>query len=264
MSVDEVLANVAFGDDPGRWPLPAASSARELWLRAVAAGGQGRYASARADLARLCRTRGGAEPQASLVSLAHSTWASFLRQLGGHTEARSWDGRAVVLGRLDPEATADALIGLAADALGVGRLAASSTALQRAGDVARGTPRLRVRQAWVSAELAMVRGEGPPAVDHAERAVAHARDFGSARHAVKSSLVLAAARCSCGDLDTARSVADTALEETDRLGMIPLRWALASLLVDIGSARHSPEEMVRLRDDCAITVRQRGGLWSVR
>ena len=39
--------------DPGRWPLPDAVSPTELWLRAVAAGGQGRYASARADLAAL-------------------------------------------------------------------------------------------------------------------------------------------------------------------------------------------------------------------
>ena len=47
------LTAAAFGGDPGRWPLPAASSPDELWLRAVAAGGQGRYSSARADLAAL-------------------------------------------------------------------------------------------------------------------------------------------------------------------------------------------------------------------
>ncbi|MFZ0833086.1 MAG: hypothetical protein WAM92_08390, partial [Mycobacterium sp.] len=41
---DAALAAAAFGDDPGRWPLPAATTPRELWLRAVAAGGQGRYA----------------------------------------------------------------------------------------------------------------------------------------------------------------------------------------------------------------------------
>ena len=45
-----VLANAAFGDDPGRWPLPPASTPHELWLRAVVAGGQGRYGSAMADL----------------------------------------------------------------------------------------------------------------------------------------------------------------------------------------------------------------------
>ncbi|MEO3760744.1 hypothetical protein ABGB19_20980 [Mycobacterium sp. B14F4] len=260
MSVERVLANAAFGDDPGRWPLPAATSPREQWLRAVVAGGQGRYAGARADLALLNRSR-DAGP---LASLAHSTRASFLRQLGRHTEARSWDGRAIALAGQDPEATADALIGLAADALGVGRFAASASALQRCAGVVTGMPRARVREAWVSAELAMAGGRGAAAVHHAERAVAHSHEFGSARHRMKSSVVLAAARCSAGDLDGARAVADTALAETERYGMIPLRWALACLLVDIGSARYSPQEMVRTREDCAITVRQRGGEWSVR
>lgn len=261
MALETVLANAAFGDDPGRWPLPAASSPYGLWLRAVAAGGQGRYASARADLAQLCRTQ-AAGP---VVSLAHSTRASFLRQLGRHAEARPWDGRAFALAGADVEARADALIGLAADALGVGRFATSATALDRAANlVTESLPRLRVRLDWVAAELAMARGQGVAAVRHAERAVAHADAFGSARHMVKSSVVLAAARCSAGDLDTARTVADTALEQTRRLGMIPLRWALACLLTDIGSARHSAQEMIAIRDDCADTVRRRGGAWSVR
>lgn len=260
MSVEKVLANAAFGDDPGRWPLPAASSARGLWLRAVAAGGQGRYASARADLERLGRRTDAG----SLASLALSTRASFLRQLGGHIEARSWDGRAIALAGQDAEATADALIGLAADALGVGRFAASAVALRRSADLAAHMPRLRVRQAWVSAELAMAGGSGVAAVDHAEQAVAHAQQYGSVRHALKSDVVLAAARCSAGDIDAARTVADAALEETGRLGMIPLRWALACLLVDIGSARYSTPDLAQIRDDCAVTVRQRGGVWTVR
>ncbi|MFY9335224.1 MAG: hypothetical protein WAO90_04385, partial [Mycobacterium sp.] len=41
------LAAVAFGAEPGRWPLPPATDPDQLWLRAVAAGGQGRYAIAR-------------------------------------------------------------------------------------------------------------------------------------------------------------------------------------------------------------------------
>jgi hypothetical protein len=114
------LAATAFGDQPGRWPLPSARTPRQLWLRAVGAGGQGRYGSARDDLARLLR---GA-PADVLASLAHSTQASFLRQLGWHRLARGRDGRALALAGADPEAVADALIGLAADALGLGRLAA--------------------------------------------------------------------------------------------------------------------------------------------
>ena len=69
-----------------------------------------------------------------VVSLAHSTRASFLRQLGWHARARGWDGRASALAGADLEAHADALIGLAADALGVGRFAASAAALHRAAD----------------------------------------------------------------------------------------------------------------------------------
>lgn len=256
-----VLADAAFGDDPGRWPLPAAVTPHELWLRAVAAGGQGRYASARADLARLRRSR----PGGPLASLAHSTNASFLRQLGWHTHARGWDGRALALAGVDAEAGADALIGLAADALGVGRFAASQRALQRAADrmVDAAAPRLPVRLAWVSAELAMARGEGADAVRHAEQAVEAAAALGSARHAVKSDVVRAAALCSAGDLDGARRVADAALAETDRLGMIPLRWALACLLADIGSATCSSDRMVAIRDESADTVRSRGGVWPV-
>src|ERR1700758_2991032 len=130
--VDRELAAAAFGDRPGSWPLPTAATPQQLWLRAVAAGGQGRYGSAYRDLAEARRTG----PTARWVSLAHSTQASFLRQLGWHALARGWDGRAVALAGEDPEARADALIGLAADALGVGRFAAAATLLARADAVA--------------------------------------------------------------------------------------------------------------------------------
>ena len=140
--MSNVLADVAFGDNPQCWPLPQAATPHELWLRAVAAGGQGRYGSAVADLDGVCRVRRGGP----LVSLAHSTRASFLRQLGRHDRARRWDGRAMALAGADPEASADALIGLAADALGVGRFAASAAALRRAGDLVTGS-RLPVRLA---------------------------------------------------------------------------------------------------------------------
>ncbi|MGA7133171.1 MAG: hypothetical protein WBZ15_12680, partial [Mycobacterium sp.] len=93
LSIEPDLTAAAFGDQPGRWPLPAATTPRELWLRAVAGGGQGRYGSARSDLATLLR---GA-PSGRLASLAHSAQASFLRQLGWHSLARGWDGRALAL-----------------------------------------------------------------------------------------------------------------------------------------------------------------------
>jgi len=260
--MSSVLSNAAFGDDPQRWPLPAATTPHELWLRAVVAGGQGRYGSALTDLARLVRL----QRRGSVVSLAHSTRASFFRQLGRHADARRWDGRALACAGSDVEASADAFVGLAADALGVGRFAASARALERAResltDSAPG--RLPVRLAWVSAELAMARGDGEMAVEHAKRAVDLAANFGSVRHAVKSDVVLAAALCSAGDVERSRRVADDALSASERHGMIPLRWALACLLADIGSAMHSTGEVVAIRDESADTVRSRGGVWALR
>jgi hypothetical protein len=262
MSAEAVLTKAAFGDDPGCWPLPVATTPHQLWLRAVAAGGQGRYASALADLAGMCRL----QRSGPLVSLAHSTRASFLRQLGWHARARRWDGRASALSGADLEARADARIGLAADALGVGRFAASATALHQAADLlTESAPaRLPVRLAWVSAELAMARSDGRTAVRHAQRAVDLAAGLGSVRHALKSDVILAAALCSAGELESARRVADPAMDTSQRLGMVPLCWALACLLADIGSATHSAAGVVAIRDESADTVRSRGGVWAAR
>jgi hypothetical protein len=284
-TIEANLMAAAFGNQPGRWPLPKASTPHQLWLRAVAAGGQGRYGSARNDLATLLRRA----PAYQLASLAHSTRGSFLRQLGWHTLARGWDGRALALAGADPEATVDALIGLAADALGVGRLAASARLLSRADGISAEAPvhRLSVRRSWVAAELAMAEGDGATAVRHAEVAVelagapvwrqcAPARrgeepdnrapvdGLVSARHRAKSDMVLAAALCSAGAVDRARVVADGALELTGQLGLVPVRWAVACLLVDVGSPTRTIEELCGIRDVCAEHVRHGGGIWYQR
>jgi hypothetical protein len=255
------LADAAFGNCPGRWPLPEAVTPTERWQRAVAAGAQGRYASATAELDALV-----AMPRLGpLASLAGSTRASFLRQLGGHVPARTWDGRALALAGSDVEAGGDALIGLAADALGVGRFAASARLLGRVDELASELPaRLTVRRAWVTAELSMATGQGLAAVGHAERAVAASAATGSVRHAVKSHVVLAAALCSAGDVQESRRVADAAFAETNRHGLVPLSWALACLLGEVGSSVLSQAEVVVARDDAAATVRHRGGVWSGR
>jgi hypothetical protein len=252
----------AFGSEPGGWPLPVATTARELWLRAVAAGGQGRYASALADLDRLGRLR---VPDA-LSSLGLSTRASFLRQLGWHDLARSWDGRAAALSSNEGEAGADALIGLAADALGVGRFAASERALNRAAELIVGSdvPRLGVRLAWVSAELAMFSGDAAAAVEHARRGVELAAGVGSVRHTVKSRVVLAAALCSTGDLDASRREAGGALTQACRFGLVPLQWAVACLLADIGADELSPARIRAIRDESAEAVVRWGGVWRPR
>ena len=106
----------------------------------------------------------------------------------------------------------------------------------------------------------MATGDGASAVGHAERAVELAAALGSTRHSVKSEVVLAAALCSNGLVDRSRVVADAALETTQRLGFIPLSWALACLLGDIGSGNHSTAQVVGIRDLSADTVRRRGGV----
>ncbi len=267
-----VLTAAAFGDQPGCWPLPPAQTPEQLWLRAVAAAGQGRYGSARTDLAALRRL----EFAGALASLSLSAEASLLRQLGGHRPAAGWDGRALALaeaageGPLVVQARADALVGLAADALGVGRLAASARLLERAADVTNGDqaspPRLAIRLAWVSAELAMAAGRGEDAVSHARHGVEIAERSlpDLRRHRVKSDVVLAAALCCAGSLEHARAVADAALRDTQVHGLVPLRWALACLLVDIGSATLTSQQVSAIRDDCAGVITRRGGRWSAR
>jgi len=272
-TIEATLAGAAFGADPDSWPLPSATTPRELWLRAVASGGQGRYGTAYRDLAELRRSVSAGR----LLSLAHSTQGSFLRQLGWHALARGWDGRALAVAGADAEARGDALIGLAADALGVGRFAAAAALLMRADqDLAPASvpDRLTVRRRWVAAELAMACDDGQVAVRHAEEAVERAQamsinkainktidGMGSARHRVKSDVVLAAALCSAGSTERARVVAEAALDATGRLGLIPLRWALACLLIDIGSVTFKAQEMHEIRDICAGQVRRAGGTW---
>ncbi|QLL10021.1 hypothetical protein [Mycobacterium vicinigordonae] len=267
--MDATLADAAFGTAPGTWPLPTATTPDQLWLRAVAAGGQGRYGSAYADLALL--RRGVAS--GSLASLAHSTHGSFLRQLGWHTLARGWDGRALALAGRDPEARADALVGLAADALGVGRFAAAQTLLARADEAvhqaelpALTADRLAVRRGWVGAELAMASGDGRTAVERAEDALAQASTMTgrSARHRIKSSVVLAAALCAAGCVERARDVAEQALQAAEQLGLTPLRWALACLLMDTGRVTVGAQglpELLEIRDICAGEVQRAGGVW---
>lgn len=103
----------------------------------------------------------------------------------------------------------------------------------------------------------MARGQGSSAVHHADAARAAAATLGSVRHTVKTEVVMAAALCCVGDLDGSRRVADAALEVTEQHGMVPLRWALASLLAGIGSGVRSEVEVASIRDGSADTVRSR-------
>ncbi|MDO3640244.1 hypothetical protein Q2100_31175, partial [Mycolicibacterium sp. KC 300] len=59
-------------------------------------------------------------------------------------------------------------------------------------------------------------------------------------------------------------VADAALAAADAAGLVPLQWALACLLADIGSATLTAERVAAVRDRSADIVQHRGGVWSDR
>ncbi|PTR31506.1 hypothetical protein C8K36_101537 [Rhodococcus sp. OK519] len=260
-----MLLDVAFGSTPGLTPLPDTADPTGRWLRAVALGGQGRYAQARAVLEDIQRTPG---IDRALASSAASTRASLLRQLGRHAVAAGHDGAALALvGTGDPgglrwhEARCDALTGLAADALGCGRLALGERLLQRcAGYLADvgdegALWRQHVRLDWVSAEIALASGDFVTATRHTDAAVARSADSPSVRHRIKSALLSAAAATGLATPDRAIETAEGVLAESGTHGLLPLRWAAAMLLDGV-----RPDPAVRVvRDECAAEIARRGG-----
>ncbi|MEJ8280282.1 hypothetical protein [Pseudonocardia spirodelae] len=175
------------------------------WAAAVALGGTGHYAAAAALLDGLRRDRAVAP---ALRAHAGVTRASHLRQLGGHRAAAALDGEALRLalphaagdGPGDPwgtgadAAVADALTGLAADALGRADAARAAILLDRAAPwCGPAGHRTRVRYGWVRAETALVAGDPAAATAAAREALHGAVALGSARHVVKSRLVAAVA-----------------------------------------------------------------------
>lgn len=261
----DVLQSAAFGANPGLWPLPSAHDPTSTWLRAIALGGQGRYALGRAELDTLENARPAGH---TVLSLAGSTRASWSRQIGDHRTAERFDGLAIALvgvtGGVEcpllVEARCDALTGLAADALGSGRFALSSAFLDRCGRTLAQYPswdlwRPQLRLRWVMAELAMFSGDGPAAVRHALDARERATDIVSLRHRVKTDLIVAAAYSSVGDLDGARALAYSVLDACSELGLLPLRWASAMLAHGIGEGG-AAEKVVA---ESAALLGRRGG-----
>ncbi|MEA2481435.1 MAG: hypothetical protein QOJ07_3357, partial [Thermoleophilaceae bacterium] len=139
--------------------LPGSGGSRETWIRGAALGALGRYGRARSALEGLAADRG------VHGSLAASTLASHLRQLGRHGDAREFDERALATAErlgdgggapgVDTPADAlfDARLGLAADAVGLADVPAARSWLAAAGDD-RALWRRDVRLGWVGTEIA--------------------------------------------------------------------------------------------------------------
>ncbi|MFI6099008.1 hypothetical protein ACIA8G_25930 [Lentzea sp. NPDC051213] len=237
--MEEELRRAAFGDSPGRevWSALSAASPRLRWLAAVVLGGQGHYAAAATVLDRL-----RLDPDPVIASLALSTRASHLRQLGAHHLARPLDGAALARVRTtgggDPDgidadgARTDALLGLAADSLGAGRLVEARRLLALVGTT--GSWRGSVRRGWVSAEVELASGRAHAAVAPAEEAYGVATSRKALRHELKSALVLGTSLVVWGTPDgLTRGVelVECELNHSATMGLHPLIWPSALVLV---------------------------------
>jgi hypothetical protein len=250
----------AFGPAPDADVHAAAlaGAARARWLAAVALGGQGRYAAAAAVLRPLINGR-----DQVLAALAGATLASHRRQLGGHAAARRLDAAALArLAALGPPpartagsppalydidlggAWSDVLLGLAADAIGVGqlsqarRLHAAARALIDEGRV--GGWRAKVRTGWVGAEIELAAGRAEAGRAGAEHAARLAGEVGAQRHMVKSDLVLATTFAAGGTPEGAahaHGLLEGVLSASLKWGIFSLAWPAALVLADLAPDR---------------------------
>ncbi|MFD6068318.1 hypothetical protein [Amycolatopsis lurida] len=251
--MESSLRSAAFGDGvPPPSPFAVPASPRERLLAAIGLGARGRYAAAATLLNGL---RAGKEPV--VASLAASTLASHRRQLGGHAAALALDGEALAQvikeppGEPDPDgldaegARADALLGLAADNLGRGRLAAARRLLARAA-VHTGNWRTRTRAGWVGAEIELASNISAEGIAPAEMAMETARARGAARHVVKSQLVLGVTivNASSAERDRAKALVESARETAERCEFNSLLWVACLVEADF-RAGHADEYRFR-------------------
>ncbi|MDL9938307.1 hypothetical protein QSJ18_16265 [Gordonia sp. ABSL1-1] len=227
----------------GRWD---SGDLWEGWRRAVEAGGRGAIAVALSELESL-RLRARARAHTELESLAWSTTGSLYRQGGDHAQALIYDGRALASAS-GVAGFADAVVGLAADNLGLGRFGASRRLLDRAAGelapVAATDPstwdttlweeggRGLLRHRWVSAELAMYSGDPDAAVAHAAAGLdlmERAQALPVPRHRIKTRLIAAAAQAVIGNTDGAEVEARELAAAASAAGLLPLTWAALSL-----------------------------------
>jgi len=134
-----------------------------------------------------------------------------------------------------PGARADALLGLAADNLALGRLAAARRLARRAAAEDAGW-RAAVRGGWVGAEIELAAGQGAAAVPHAGRALETAVARGARRHSAKSRIVLAVALRAAGAPDH-RKISDdlvgNAMAVTEECELLSLSWPAALVAADL-------------------------------
>ncbi|MBW0089787.1 hypothetical protein I4I73_05265 [Pseudonocardia sp. KRD-184] len=243
------LDAAAFGPDPcAVVRLAPGAPPGERWRAAVVLGGQGRFAAAVTLLRDLL-----ADPRTPPAVAAHAavTLAAHRRQQGGHALARPLDARGLRLAAAAPSgppcpdgtdagaAAVDALVGLAADALGLGDRAAGRL-LDAAQERGHPSWRTAVRIGWVQAEAALFAGEAARGLEPAERALERARAGGGLRHVVKSRLVLAVVRAVAHPDGAVLAELDAVADAASGAGLLPLVGPARLAAADLAHHIESP------------------------
>jgi tetratricopeptide (TPR) repeat protein len=243
----------ASGVDPLRRAVAAANAEGKVaeaaaagWLLGVCLSSAGRYGAALTVLYPLVTGDESAESRL-LAPLAAATVASIHRQLGRHAVAQGYDERALAGSGGAGEAGFDAVLGLAADAVGLADLATASARLDEAAALAEGRVdwwRQRVRLGWVRAEVALLDGRPGDAVDAAHAAVDLAEHSGAPRHVAKGLLFLGVAQLEAGRPEDAATVLRRAGLLAESLGTLPLLWPVRAVLGALLAA-DAPEESAK-------------------
>lgn len=230
-----------------------AEAAGASWLLGVCLAAAGRYGRALEVLAPVVEVEG--PPETRMISaLAAATVASIHRQLGRHGVAQDYDQGALRAAGDVPDGRFDALLGLAADAVGLGDAARAAARLdEAAGLLGERTDwwRQRVRLGWVRAEVALLTGDPQAAVAAAQDAVELAERSGAPRHVAKGLLFLGVAQVQAGATREAALTLRRGALLAESLGAVPLQWPVRAVLGAL-VAEHDPVESGR----CLAAARQ--------
>jgi tetratricopeptide (TPR) repeat protein len=235
-----------------------AEATAAVWLLGVCLGAAGRYGSAMVVLEPLAEDDPVDAERRLFSSLAAATLASVARQLGRHEEARGLDQRALDLAGEAAEARFDAVLGLAADAVGLEQVTEAVAALADAATLADGRGdwwRQRVRLDWVRAEVALLRNRPDEAVTRAAMAVTLAEASGAPRHVAKGLLFGGVAQVQTGETDEAAVTLRRAATLAESLGAVPLVWPARAVLGAL-VAGSSPTEGAASLQAARVAVRQ--------
>ncbi len=234
-----------------------AEAAGAGWLLGVCLSSAGRYGSALQVLEPIAAPEGDVTAELQVfAALAAASAASVHRQLGRHAVARRYDEQGLARTDGTGEPAFDCLLGLAADAVGLGEKGPAQEHLAAARVLAGGRSewwRQRVRLGWLDAEVGLLVGDGQVAAAAAEQAVDLAERSGAPRHVAKGLLFLGVAQVEIGGLDEAATALKRGGLLAESLGTLPLLWPTRAVLGAL-LAERDPEQSARCLASARTTV----------